>query len=224
MLFGRSQKTAFAVPYRPTWEDSDLIFEGLGWAMENAFRHCRRAIGTLLPLQEYLNVPETGPTLSLHVASLRRYAQALAGNREEADDLVQECLTRALARTKSWNEIRNTRAYLFTILHNVHVDRVVRNRRRGTVVPLDVVENKLSSQANQEDSLRIRDLERALRVLPEDYRQVVLLVGLEGMSYRETATTLGIPVGTVMSRLSRGRETLRQLMTNESHSNLRMVK
>ncbi len=148
----------------------------------------------------------------------------MAGNREEADDLVQECLTRALARTKAWSEIRNTRAYLFTILHNVHVDRVIRNQRRGAVVPLDVVENKLSSRANQEDSLRIRDLERALRVLPEDYRQVVLLVGLEGMSYREAATTLGIPVGTVMSRLSRGRETLRQLMANEAHSNLRMVK
>ena len=178
----------------------------------------------LLLSQEDLNVPETSPALTLYVAALRRYALALVGNREEADDLVQECLTRAIARTKAWSQIRNVRAYLFTILHNAHVDRVGRGRRNAAVVPLDVVENKLVSLPRQEDGLQIRDLERALRVLPEDYRQVVLLVGLEGMTYRETAETLGIPVGTVMSRLSRGRETLRQLLASEPRSNIRMVR
>jgi RNA polymerase sigma-70 factor (ECF subfamily) len=181
-------------------------------------------VDMLNPIQEDLNVPETGPTLSLYVTALRRYAMALAGDRDEADDLVQECLTRAIARTKSWSQIRNVRAYLFTILHNVFIDKVARGRPPSTVVPLDVMENKLFDRPQQEDGLRIRDLERALRVLPDDYRQVVLLVGLEGMSYRETAATLGIPLGTVMSRLSRGREALRQAMSSEAHGNLRMVK
>jgi len=166
----------------------------------------------------------TPPTLTLHVAALRRYAYALERNREEADDLVQDCLTRAIARTKAWSEIRNVRAYLFTILHNLHVDHVSRGRRAGTAVPLESVEHKLMTRPSQEESLRIRDLERALRVLPDDYRKAVLLVGLEGMSYREAATTLGIPIGTVMSRLSRGRETLRQLMATEARAKLRMVK
>lgn len=195
-----------------------------GMAATGFSRRCLSRLRTLLPLQEDLNVPETGPTLTLYVAALRRYAIALVGNRDEADDLVQECLTRALDKTKAWNRIENIRAYLFTILHNVYVDRVARGRRSGIVVPLDVLENKLCDRPMQEDGLRIRDLERALRVLPDDYRQVVLLIGLEGMSYRETATTLGIPVGTVMSRLSRGREALRQIMSTESNNNLRMVK
>lgn len=162
--------------------------------------------------------------LTLHVAALRRYANALEGNREEADDLVQECLARAIARTKAWSEIRNVRAYLFTILHNLHIDRSARGRRTGPAVPLESVEHKLTTKPSQEDSLRIRDLERALRVLPDDYRKAVLLVGLEGMSYQEAATTLGVPIGTIMSRLSRGRETLRQLMATDAHAKLRMVK
>ena len=177
-----------------------------------------------LPAQEDLTVPDTGPALTLHVAALRRYANALEGNREEADDLVQECLARAIARTRAWSEIRNVRAYLFTILHNLHIDRISRGRTAGTAVPLDSVEHKLTTKPSQEEGLRIRDLERALRVLPDDYRKAVLLVGLEGMSYQEAAATLGIPIGTVMSRLSRGRETLRRLMSTDAHAKLRMVR
>jgi RNA polymerase sigma-70 factor (ECF subfamily) len=188
------------------------------------------AIGrTIVTSKEDQVLPETGPaptlpTLTLHVAALRRYAYALERDREEADDLVQDCLARAIARTKAWSEIRNVRAYLFTILHNLHVDRVSRGRNAGISVPLEAVEHKLMSHPSQEETLRLRDLERALRVLPEDYRKAVLLVGLEGMSYQEAATTLGIPIGTVMSRLSRGRETLRQLMATEARAKLRMVK
>ena len=147
-----------------------------------------------------------------------------AATLDEADDLVQECLARAIARTRVWSEIRNVRAYLFTILHNLHIDRISRGRTAGMAVPLDHVEHKLTTKPAQEEGLRIRDLERALRVLPDDYRKAVLLVGLEGMSYQEAATTLGIPIGTVMSRLSRGRETLRQLMATDAHGKLRMVR
>lgn len=185
----------------------------------------RRAVGrSLMTSKEDLVLPETGPTLTLHVAALRRYAYALERNRDEADDLVQECLARAIARTSAWSEVRNVRAYLFTILHNLHVDRVARGRNAGTQVPLESVEHKLMSRPQQEESLRIRDLERALRILPDDYRKAVLLVGLEGMSYQEAATTLGVPIGTIMSRLSRGREALRQLMANEARTKLRLVK
>jgi len=188
-------------------------------------RAARRAVDrSLMTSKEDLVLPETGPTLTLHVAALRRYAYALERNRDEADDLVQECLARAIARTSTWSEVRNVRAYLFTILHNLHVDRVSRGRNAGTQVPLESVEHKLMSRPQQEESLRIRDLERALRILPDDYRKAVLLVGLEGMSYQEAATTLGVPIGTIMSRLSRGREALRQLMANEARTKLRLVK
>lgn len=169
-------------------------------------------------------MPDTGPALSAHVESLRRYAYALAGNREEADDLVQECLTRAIARQRPWSQVQNTRAYLFSILHNVHVDRLSGRARSGQTVELGLVENLLSSPGYQDGALRMRDLERALRLLPEEHRRVVLLVGLEGMSYREVADTLDIPIGTVMSRLSRGREQLRRLMSAEPQRTLRMVK
>lgn len=169
-------------------------------------------------------MPETGPALSAHVESLRRYAYALADSREEADDLVQECLTRAIAKQRPWTQIRDTRAYLFSILHNVHVDRLNGRRRSGRTVALELVENVLSAPAFQDGALRMRDLERALRLLPEDHRRVVLLVGLEGMSYREVAEVLDVPVGTVMSRLSRGREQLRRLMSAEPQHKLRMVK
>jgi RNA polymerase sigma-70 factor, ECF subfamily len=193
-------------------------------AAGQAIAACLAVGRTFMTSKEDLVLPETGPTLTLHVAALRRYAYALERNRDEADDLVQECLARAIARTKVWSEVRNVRAYLFTILHNLHVDRVSRGRNAGTQVPLESVEHKLMSRPQQEESLRIRDLERALRILPDDYRKAVLLVGLEGMSYQEAATTLGVPIGTVMSRLSRGRETLRQLMATEARTKLRLVK
>lgn len=159
-----------------------------------------------------------------YIASLRRYARALTDDPSEADDLVQECLTRAIARVKLWDEIRNVRAYLFTILHNVHVDRVARRKRQGNVVPLEDVAFKMSYPQQQHANLELRDLERSLALLPDEQRQVILLVGLEGMSYREAADVLHIPQGTLMSRLFRGRESLRRLMSGEEVRSLRRVK
>lgn len=158
------------------------------------------------------------------VAALRRYANALSADPSEADDLVQECLTRAIARVSVWGEIRNVRAYLFSILHNVHIDCLAQRRRQGVAVPIEDVEHRLSSPQQQHTSLEMRDLERALTKLPEEQRQAVLLVGLEGMSYREAADVLQIPHGTLMSRLFRGREALRRLMAGETMQNLRRVK
>ena len=160
-----------------------------------------------------------------HVGALRRYARALLGNTTaEADDLVQECLARVLARTRPWRPVKNLRAYLFTVLHNVHVDRVGQRRRSAEVVSLDGAALHQADPPAQYGRLELRDLSFALAKLPEEQRQVVLLVGLEGMSYQEVADVLGIPIGTVMSRLSRGREALRQLMAAKTSPNLRRVK
>lgn len=147
-----------------------------------------------------------------HIVDLRRYACALLGSATEADELVQECLLRALARQHVWTRIRDMRAYLFTILHNAHVDRLTSRRRQGPSVDVDEVQTRLAQPAGQLVSLELRDVVRAVAALPFEQREVVLLIGLEGLSYRQAADILGVPVGTVMSRLSRGRAALHQMV------------
>ena len=132
-----------------------------------------------------------------------------------ADDLVQECLTRALGKLHLWREGTDLRAWLFTILHNQYVNHVRHSIRKGTMVEFDEAASPLSQPANQEAGLELRDLDRALGRLPPDQRAVILLIGLEGMPYAAVSATLGIPVGTVRSRLSRGRLALRELMDVE---------
>jgi RNA polymerase sigma-70 factor (ECF subfamily) len=146
------------------------------------------------------------------VPRLRRYARALTRDASRADDLVQSCLVRAIAKQHLWQPGTDLRAWLFTILHNQHVNDVRRGVREGAFIPVEEVASALTVDANAGASLQLRDLERALARLPDEQRQVILLVGLEGMRYEEVATILGIPIGTVRSRLSRGRETLRVLM------------
>ena len=158
-----------------------------------------------------------------HVQGLRRYARALTGDPADADDLVQECLSRALARRRQAAEIRNLKAYLFTILHNAHVDRLNERQRWSYSIPEEVLENRLARPAPQPDRLALRDLAEALERLPEEQRQAVLLVGYEGLSYKDAAAVLGTPIGTVMSRLSRGREALRRLMNGAPMTKLRKV-
>lgn len=162
--------------------------------------------------------------IASHVTSLRRYALVLVGDPNEADDLVQECLSRVLAQMRSWRPVRDLRAYLFTTLHNVFVDNSRRQKLRRTDVPLDQAIASLSLPANQLKRLEFRDLIIALGKLPAQQREVVLLIGLEGMSYIEASRVLAVPIGTVMSRLSRGREALRQLMSQGAVSKLRVVK
>lgn len=144
------------------------------------------------------------------VARLRRYARALAGNREDADDLVQDTLERAWTRSGLWPGVGDMRAWLFSIMHNVHVDRA--RRPRVHTVGWDEQSPELPVAAAHGDRLAILDLQAALERLPAEQKEVILLVALEDMSYADVARTLGIPIGTVMSRLSRGRERLRALM------------
>jgi RNA polymerase sigma-70 factor (ECF subfamily) len=143
------------------------------------------------------------------IPRLRRYARALVGDRFAADDLVQDTLERAWAKFHLYRGGTDLRAWLFTVMHNVHVNRVRALR------PTDALTDELpevAQRAAQGDSLMVRDLDRALARLPEEQRAVLLLVALEDMSYEEAARALGIPIGTVMSRLSRARERLRTTM------------
>jgi RNA polymerase sigma-70 factor (ECF subfamily) len=150
--------------------------------------------------------------IEAEIPRLRRYARALTRDVSAADDLVQDCLARALSKVHLWQAGTDLRAWLFTILHNQYVNHVRRAVREGAAVGLSETEPLLTSQPNQNKRLELRDLERAIAKLPEEQRAVLLLVGLEGMRYEEVATVLDVPVGTIRSRLSRGREMLRQLM------------
>jgi RNA polymerase sigma-70 factor, ECF subfamily len=150
--------------------------------------------------------------LEPEIPRLRRYARALARHESRADDLVQSCLTRAIAKQHLWQEGTDLRAWLFTILHNQHVNEVRRSVREGAAVPVEDVASSLPVEATAVHALELRDLDRAIGCLPVEQRQVILLVGLEGMRYEQAAEVLNIPIGTVRSRLSRGRDTLRVLM------------
>jgi RNA polymerase sigma-70 factor (ECF subfamily) len=151
--------------------------------------------------------------VAAEIPRLRRYARALVGSNAEADDLIQDTLERALARLHQWRDGDSPRKWLFSILHNLHVDALRRKSRRPPHVGLDSLGPEQSAPAA--DGASSRDLDRALQLLPVEQREVVLLVGLEGLSYAETAEVLDIPVGTVMSRLARGRGRLRTLMDYE---------
>jgi len=144
------------------------------------------------------------------VPRLRRYARALAGNRDDADDLVQDTLERAWARAALWRGVTDMRGWLFSIMHNLHVDGVRRPRLATQAIDDDTPE--LATAPTQGERLAVLDLQAALDQLPVEQKEIVLLVALEDMAYADIAKTLGIPIGTVMSRLSRGRERLRALM------------
>ena len=145
------------------------------------------------------------------IAGLRRYARALTRDLVEADDLVQDCLTRALGKLHLWQQGTDLRAWLFTILHNQYINHVRRAAREGAAIGLSEREPLLARAPQQGSRLELRDLERAIAKLPSTQRSVILLVGLEGMSYGEVAAVLDVPVGTIRSRVSRGREALRRL-------------
>ena len=152
--------------------------------------------------------------LEAEIPRLRRYARALTRDIVRADDLVQSCLTRAVAKQHLWQYGTDLRAWLFTIMHNQHVNDVRRGLREGNYVELTEA-STLVVESNAVPTLELRDLETAIGKLPPEQRQVILLVGLEGMAYEEVAKVLKVPVGTVRSRLSRGRDQLRLLMGME---------
>ena len=158
------------------------------------------------------------------VPRLRRYAVALLSDRSRADDLVQDTLERALSRLNLWQSGTDMRRWLFTIMHNLHVNAVRRSIRRGTETNIDDVEDRLVQAPSQTDSVMVRDLTVAMRELPSEQVEVLVLVALEGLAYREVAQILDIPLGTVMSRLSRARQSLRRMIDGVESPALRRVK
>lgn len=155
------------------------------------------------------------------IPRLRRYARALVSERAAADDLVQDTLERAWSKLHLYRHGTDLRAWLFTVMHNVHVNQVRAARPTATLED-DMPE--LAQRAVQGDALLVRDLERAIAALPAAQREVLLLVALEDLSYEQTARVLGIPIGTVMSRLARAREKVRALMQGKGSSKLQVVK
>jgi RNA polymerase sigma-70 factor, ECF subfamily len=150
--------------------------------------------------------------LETEIPRLRRYARALTHDTSRADDLVQSCLLRAVVKRHLWQAGTDLRAWLFTMLHNQNVNDVRRRVREGVAVPVDDVASVLTASSNVEASLQLRDIECAIASLPKGQCQVIRLVGLEDRGYEEVARMLGIPVGTVRSRLSRARDALRALV------------
>jgi RNA polymerase sigma-70 factor (ECF subfamily) len=144
------------------------------------------------------------------IPRLRRYARALARDRNAADDLVQDTLERAWTKLHLYRRGTDLRAWLFTVMHNVYVNQ---HRAARPSAQLDDEMPELSQPARETDTLVLRDLDAAIRRLPLDQREVLLLVALEDMSYDEAAHALGIPIGTVMSRLARAREKLRAMLS-----------
>ena len=150
------------------------------------------------------------------IPRLRRYARALTHATDRADDLVQDTLVRALSKLHLWQPGTDLRAWLFTIMHHQFVNSVRREARERTTVDIDHVSSTLTATTDPTGRRQLIELDRALALLPNEQREVVLLVGLEGMPYESVAQVLGVPIGTVRSRLSRGRENLRELMVTES--------
>jgi RNA polymerase sigma-70 factor (ECF subfamily) len=146
------------------------------------------------------------------IPALRRYARGLVRDGAAADDLVQDCLERVVSH---WHRRRNDdpRTWIFTILHNLAINRLRQKTRRGEHLPFEKVdEASFAIKPTQEDALLRKDIMTALGQLPEDQRSVLLLVSVEDLSYAQVAEVLSIPIGTVMSRLSRARERLRSIL------------
>jgi RNA polymerase sigma-70 factor, ECF subfamily len=154
--------------------------------------------------------------LEAEIPALRRYARYLTRDADRADDLVQDSLERAIAKRRLWHQPENLRAWLFALQRNVYLNQLRRLARRPAEVPMDQVFGESGQGEAQTDRLMAREVLMALETLEPEQREVLVLVVVEGLLYKEVATVLGLPAGTVMSRLSRGRAQLRKTLTGDS--------
>lgn len=151
------------------------------------------------------------------IPRLRRYARALLRDRDAADDLVQDSLERALSRLDNWSTGENPRRWLFTIMHHLFVDHTRKVKRRNeTIIPVNEDALDVAQPASQFDSVASREIIDALQIISPERRAALLIVAVEGFSYAEAANMLGIPAGTLMSRIARGRDELRALLDDAS--------
>ncbi|MEQ1938497.1 sigma-70 family RNA polymerase sigma factor [Mesorhizobium sp. CN5-321] len=147
------------------------------------------------------------------IPRLRRYARSLLRDRDSADDLVQDCLERALTRLDNWQRDESPRRWLFTVMHHLFVDRMRRQARRNETAVLSLDNDEaLSVPATQAENVASREIIDALQSISPERRAALVTVAIEGFSYAEAASILGIPAGTLMSRIARGREELRALL------------
>ena len=149
--------------------------------------------------------------IAREIPHLHRYAQALLRDPDAADDLVQDCLERALRKRQLWRRQGSMRSWLFRMLYNIFLNTRQSRRRARLVIPLEAIAPTMAESPQQEQYVECRDIAEALDQLPKPQYTAIILIVLEGLSYDEAAWTLGVPVGTLRSRLSRGRETLRTL-------------
>ena len=157
-----------------------------------------------------------GRQMIAHLPALRRYALGLAGNGAAADDLVQDCIERALRRLDTLQSEDKMAPWLRSILFNVFVDGHRQLKSRGIVVDVDVLEGMGTMTGGQDVRHEANEVLTATAALSPQHRQVLLLIGVEGLSYREAADELGVPVGTIMSRVARARDQLREVLTRPS--------
>jgi len=162
--------------------------------------------------------------IEAEIPALRRYATALVRDPAGAEDLVQDCLERALARRHLWRRPGHLRAWLFTLMRRIHSNQARALYRRPTAVALD--EERATSVARDDPASRaeLEQVLTAIDALPAEQREVLILVAVEGLRYREAATVLGVAAGTIMSRLARARERLRMLRAGDREQRLRRVK
>tara|TARA_E500000318_G_scaffold89705_1_gene87354 strand:+ start:397 stop:918 length:522 start_codon:yes stop_codon:yes gene_type:complete len=160
--------------------------------------------------------------ITREIPHLRRFARSLVRDPDRADDLVQDCLEQAIRKQHLWHRTGSVRSWMFRMLYNLFLNQC-RSRQKEIRVE-DVTDMQLSVPAGQESSVVFRDVSDALNHLPPEQKAVILLVALEGVSYDEASDILGIAVGTVRSRLSRGRDQLRSLYSGDEKVQLRRVK
>jgi RNA polymerase sigma-70 factor (ECF subfamily) len=158
------------------------------------------------------------------VPALRRYARALTRNADRADDLVQDAVERAIRKQALWKPTGALKAWLFRILLNLYRNELRVARRHGEHVPVDTLLVEPSVAPAQHGRIALAEIARAIDTLALEQREALLLVVLEGLSYAEAADVLGIPMGTLMSRLGRARAALRTLTGSGEEPKLRTVK
>lgn len=160
--------------------------------------------------------------LTEQIPCLLRYAKALTRNNTVAEDLVQDCLERAWRKRLLWNPQRELRPWLFTIMHNIYINQLNKRSVQLLTLPDESIITEQSDDQSQQ--MLLRDFEDALGKLNAEYREIILLAGLENLSYKEIAKITDLPIGTVMSRLSRAREKLRQLMDGTESDNVEQLR
>jgi RNA polymerase sigma-70 factor (ECF subfamily) len=167
---------------------------------------------------------EIAALLEPQIPGLRRYAWALLRDDEAADDLVQDTLERAIAHWAQRRQDADLRAWLFAIQRNLFISELRRRKRRGSQVDPEILESVPAPDSRPDEAAGLRDILAGLDALPEEQRSVLLLVGVEDLSYEQAARVLGLPIGTVMSRLSRAREKMRRFMDGGRGAVLRRIK